>query len=183
MECQLRVDEIEEGELDPWIADWREHVAPCTTSRVIGRERRRAARVAAQRGGSFQAPELDGVGERRNGHDAREQERDDGSNQAHDSRTAVACDTAAEQQPSRCEKRQRQAGERDARTVRGDDVGVMGVVVAFVPRGDACGRDEQRDGERPERDHNEVGDAKPAFERHAETVGNRWSEAKPPATF
>ena len=28
MEWQLRIYEIEEGELDAWIAEWREHVAP-----------------------------------------------------------------------------------------------------------------------------------------------------------
>jgi hypothetical protein len=38
---QLRIDEIEEGELDAWIAAWREHVAPCTTSPSDRRERRR----------------------------------------------------------------------------------------------------------------------------------------------
>ena len=86
---------------------------------------------------------------------------------------AVAGDATAEQQPTRCEKRQRKAGERDARTVRRDDVGVMVVVVALVPRGDACSRHEQRDGERPERDYNDIGDAKPALERHAENVGTR----------
>ena len=28
MEWQLRIYEIEDGELDAWIAEWREHVAP-----------------------------------------------------------------------------------------------------------------------------------------------------------